>query len=147
MVARIPIKNENGMFAVIDDDMEKGALCFKWTLNQNGEPRAQYPRPDYPKLYTSITLKSYVMMQRVVSPFVIKNLNGDLLDCRRENLAKMTLKEAKALDRKNLGPASPKKKVQRKWTKNLVKMPVPTPKPKKKMFELFPKSSSPNGDK
>lgn len=126
------------MVAIVDDDMEKAVRCFKWSLNAHGVPRAQYPSPDHPTLKTSITLKSFILMERAVSPYVIKNLNGNPLDCRRENLKKMTLKEARALDRENLGPRESIKKIQKKWAKKMVQVD----KPPKKKFELFPSSSS-----
>ena len=135
MTARIPIHNESGMFALIDDDLEKAALCFKWSLSDKGEPRAQYPHPDHPTLWTSITLKAWVLMERVVSPWVVKNLSGNPLDCRRENLKKMTLKESRALDVKNFGPQEHAKKVPKNFANKLMGRNV---KPKREKFKLFP---------
>ncbi len=139
MVAKIPIANEDGMVALVDDDLAKSAMCFRWALSDKGEPKTQYPHPDNPKMYTSITLKAWVMLERVESPWVIKNLNGDPLDCRRENLAKMTLKEARALDVKNFGPRVRAKKSQGWRSDKILGRQVKEPKPPKPpRLKIFP---------
>ena len=134
MVAEIPIHKEEKMFALVDDDMAKAVGCFRWSLSDKGEPRTQHPNPDHPKLYMVTTLKAYVMKERVVSPWVIKNLNGNPLDCRRENLKKMTLKESRALDVKNFGPRETAKKVQKKWTRKLMGRSA---RPERAKFKFF----------
>lgn len=136
MSARIPVRGEDEIFAIVDDEFEKAAMCFVWTLDVRGEPWTSFPNPDHPTVRTSIRLKAMVMLERVVSPWVIKNLNGNPLDCRRENLKKMTLKEARALDAKNFGPRELAKKVQKRCARKLFGRSKPEPKPPRP--KIFP---------
>lgn len=93
----------DGLFAVVDEDLWHRAREYRWSLKDNGEPRTQYSLGDF-RGHGTITLKAFVIGVRAPRGHAVKNVDGDLLNCCRDNVRLVTLVEARAIDRKNLGP-------------------------------------------
>lgn len=128
--AKIPLAGEEGMCAVVDAADLKRASIFEWRLSAKGEPKASYPDPDHPTVYTSVTLKALILGVRTKGNRCIKNLDGDPLNCRRANLREMSVAEARALDKKVLGPQiRAPKKVKKDIRRILGTLKPPRPEP------------------
>lgn len=125
-VGEVPIGE--GQYAVIDAADVMRVRGFVWKLNSKGEPYTNYPDPDHPKLRTTATLKMMILGVRAKAGQAIKNLDGNQLNCRRENVKLMSLSEARALDRKNYGPQVRAPKVVKKNIRKMLGMQKP-PRP------------------
>ena len=87
-------------FAIIDPLYISMVRGRNWKIDSRGDPMTQLPRIDYPKLYSSITLKSLVMGIRARRGYTIQNIDGDRLNCRVSNLRLMKLSETGKQGRK-----------------------------------------------
>lgn len=121
----------DGHFAEVDEANWPLVKPFKWFLDKNGVPTAQYKQGD--QSYTRIQLKMLVFGKRAPRGHAIKNLDGDPLNCVRSNVRMMTLREARALDREVLGP-----QIRAPRTRSPKRLPKPDrPERQKKKFRLF----------
>lgn len=119
-----------GQYAVVDATDEPRVKGFYWRLNDKGEPYTSYPDPDFPKIHTTVTMKMMIVGVRAGRGQAIKNLDGNPLNCRRSNVKLMTLSEARALDKKNLGPVVRKPRVvKNSIRRTLGMMAEPRPEP------------------
>ena len=97
----------DGHFAQVDEEDWDRVKIFRWALNDKGVPKTQYKLDGR---NTSAQLKMVVHGKRAMKGYAIKNLDGNPLNCCRDNVQIMTLSEARALDKKVLGPVIRKKR-------------------------------------
>lgn len=109
----------DGHFAVVDAEDWDRVRIFRWSLDPKGEPKTQYALDGG---QTSAQLKMVVIGERAKKGFAIKNLDGDPLNCCRDNVRMVTLSEARRIDRETLGPVIKKKVVRKNNTRHLMDM-------------------------
>lgn len=97
----------DGHFAWVDEVDYEAVYKYKWALDKNGEPSTQLPCIDGGN--KKMTLKSMLFNYRAERGMCLKYLDGNALNNSRDNIKRMTLSEARALDKKLLGPALPRK--------------------------------------
>lgn len=90
----------NGLFATVDEDIWPLAKDYRWSLNKDGNPCIRYKLPGS-FTHTSMLLKSLVTGKRPSCRIsILKNLDGDPLNCRRSNISLMSIVESRAFNRK-----------------------------------------------
>jgi len=130
---KIFIEVGDGLFATIDESDYGLVRSFQWSLDTKGEPITRYPNGD--GSYSSVRMKTVILMTRMEKGFAVKYLDGNTLNCSRSNLKPMTLSEARTLDSQLHGPRAPRKWSNPKRISNFLKMESNKPE-KKKRFKL-----------
>jgi hypothetical protein len=92
---RLPISAEASKSILVDDDASPEVAGYKWRLDQHG-----YPYRTIRRMVDGCCRKGRLMLHRLVAGAsvgqVVDHINGDVLDCRRENLRICTVRENRA---------------------------------------------------
>jgi len=130
----------DGHFVWVDEADYGLVKAYRWSLDRKGEPIAGMP--DEHGRSTTMRMKAMLLSYRTRKGFCIKYLDGNAFNNSRDNIKVMTLKEARALDRKILGPPIRKKRKVGKRIKDILdfeedKIPVVLPRKQtvKKIWE------------
>jgi len=83
----------NGYFVKIDEEDWDRVKIYKWSIGSHGDLRASIT-------HKYIRLKNLILRKNTTRGYVIKNIDGNQLNCTKQNIRLMSIKEARIIDEK-----------------------------------------------